>query len=178
MFDPIGIFFKYDIEPMSLTIRERTTTLIQFLVRLAGIVGGILGSSALCAIVSNEYWLAAILLSLLGLRFQDCRFPDIGSSRQEGWTFTWFPQKSSTKNTEAIDWLQSRRWSSKFGWNNVVTNLEKCRWALRPSSHECFIASIVVVVEWACTSKAVRGCPSRSVLFLLWALALLVSFSS
>lgn len=37
-----GIFFKYDIEPMSLTIRERTTTLVQFLVRLAGIVGGIL----------------------------------------------------------------------------------------------------------------------------------------
>lgn len=27
---------------MSLTIRERTTTLIQFLVRLAGIVGGII----------------------------------------------------------------------------------------------------------------------------------------
>ncbi|ORY54753.1 endoplasmic reticulum vesicle transporter-domain-containing protein [Leucosporidium creatinivorum] len=37
-----GIFIKYDIEPMSLTIRERTTTLLQFLVRLAGIVGGIL----------------------------------------------------------------------------------------------------------------------------------------
>ncbi|EGG11276.1 uncharacterized protein MELLADRAFT_33547 [Melampsora larici-populina 98AG31] len=36
-----GIFFKYDIEPMYLTIRERTTTLVQFLVRLAGIVGGI-----------------------------------------------------------------------------------------------------------------------------------------
>lgn len=37
-----GIFFKYDIEPMSLTISERTTNLIDFLVRLAGIVGGIL----------------------------------------------------------------------------------------------------------------------------------------
>ena len=37
-----GIFFKYDLEPMSLTVRERTTTLVQFLVRLAGIVGGIL----------------------------------------------------------------------------------------------------------------------------------------
>ncbi|GAA5882394.1 hypothetical protein JCM1840_006482 [Sporobolomyces johnsonii] len=37
-----GIFFKYDIEPMSLTVRERTTTLVQFLVRLAGIIGGIL----------------------------------------------------------------------------------------------------------------------------------------
>ncbi|KAM0791808.1 hypothetical protein ACM66B_004068 [Microbotryomycetes sp. NB124-2] len=37
-----GIFIKYDIEPMALTIRERTTSLLQFLVRLAGIVGGIL----------------------------------------------------------------------------------------------------------------------------------------
>ncbi|KAK4055067.1 hypothetical protein OIO90_003408 [Microbotryomycetes sp. JL221] len=37
-----GVFIKYDIEPMALTIRERTTTLLQFLVRLAGIVGGIL----------------------------------------------------------------------------------------------------------------------------------------
>ncbi|TNY17198.1 endoplasmic reticulum vesicle transporter-domain-containing protein [Rhodotorula diobovata] len=37
-----GIFFKFDVEPMSLTVRERTTGLVQFLVRLAGIVGGIL----------------------------------------------------------------------------------------------------------------------------------------
>lgn len=28
---------------MSLTIRERTTSLVQFLIRLAGIVGGVLG---------------------------------------------------------------------------------------------------------------------------------------
>lgn len=39
-----GIFFKFDVEPMSLTVRERTTGLVQFLVRLAGIVGGILGA--------------------------------------------------------------------------------------------------------------------------------------
>ncbi|BGP50674.1 hypothetical protein JCM10450v2_006599 [Rhodotorula kratochvilovae] len=37
-----GMFFKFDIEPMALTVRERTSTLVQFLVRLAGIVGGIL----------------------------------------------------------------------------------------------------------------------------------------
>ncbi|KPV74087.1 uncharacterized protein RHOBADRAFT_54648 [Rhodotorula graminis WP1] len=37
-----GIFFKFDIEPMALTVRERTSSLVQFLVRLAGIVGGIL----------------------------------------------------------------------------------------------------------------------------------------
>jgi hypothetical protein len=34
-----GIFFKYDLEAMALTIRERTTTLYQFLIRLVGVVG-------------------------------------------------------------------------------------------------------------------------------------------
>lgn len=37
-----GIFFKYDIEPMALMVEERTMGLVDFLVRLAGIVGGIL----------------------------------------------------------------------------------------------------------------------------------------
>lgn len=36
-----GIFFKYDLEGMALTIREATTSLYQFLVRLAGVVGGV-----------------------------------------------------------------------------------------------------------------------------------------
>ncbi|KAA1065861.1 hypothetical protein PGT21_013394 [Puccinia graminis f. sp. tritici] len=36
-----GLFFKYDMEPMSLILHERTTSLIQFLVRLAGMIGGI-----------------------------------------------------------------------------------------------------------------------------------------
>ncbi len=36
-----GIFFKYDLEGMSLTVREATTTLYQFLVRLAGVIGGV-----------------------------------------------------------------------------------------------------------------------------------------
>lgn len=34
-----GIFFKYDLEPMNVTIRERTTSLYQFLIRLVGVVG-------------------------------------------------------------------------------------------------------------------------------------------
>lgn len=36
-----GIFFKYDLEGMSLTVREATTTLYQFLIRLAGVIGGV-----------------------------------------------------------------------------------------------------------------------------------------
>lgn len=34
-----GIFFKYDLEGMSLTVEERTTTLYQFLIRLVGVIG-------------------------------------------------------------------------------------------------------------------------------------------
>lgn len=37
-----GLFFKFDIEPMSLKIEERTMGFIDFAIRLAGIVGGIL----------------------------------------------------------------------------------------------------------------------------------------
>ncbi|CCL99926.1 uncharacterized protein FIBRA_01951 [Fibroporia radiculosa] len=36
-----GIFFKFDLEPMHLTIHQRTTTLAQFLIRCVGVVGGI-----------------------------------------------------------------------------------------------------------------------------------------
>lgn len=36
-----GIFIKYDMEPLTMTIRERTTSFIQFLVRLAGVLGGV-----------------------------------------------------------------------------------------------------------------------------------------
>jgi len=36
-----GIFFKFDMEPLSLTIHQRTTSLIQLLIRCVGVVGGV-----------------------------------------------------------------------------------------------------------------------------------------
>ncbi|KZP00451.1 DUF1692-domain-containing protein [Calocera viscosa TUFC12733] len=36
-----GIFFKFDLEPLSLIVEQRTTTFIQFLIRLVGVVGGV-----------------------------------------------------------------------------------------------------------------------------------------
>lgn len=36
-----GIFFKYDLEPIHLTLQERTTSFYHFLVRLVGVVGGV-----------------------------------------------------------------------------------------------------------------------------------------
>ncbi|SCV73511.1 BQ2448_7437 [Microbotryum intermedium] len=70
-----GIFFKYDIEPMSLTIRERTTTLLQFLVRLAGIVGGILGKFAFAHLCSDYGFRA--LDSLFGRMLDDKSKPTL-----------------------------------------------------------------------------------------------------
>ncbi|KAG8832637.1 hypothetical protein FRC17_000949 [Serendipita sp. 399] len=36
-----GIFFKYEIDPIALEIHQRTTSLIQFLVRIVGVIGGV-----------------------------------------------------------------------------------------------------------------------------------------
>ncbi|KZV91247.1 DUF1692-domain-containing protein [Exidia glandulosa HHB12029] len=36
-----GIFFKFDIDPMQLTILQRTTTFTQLLIRIIGVVGGV-----------------------------------------------------------------------------------------------------------------------------------------
>ncbi|KAI0833861.1 DUF1692-domain-containing protein [Trametes gibbosa] len=36
-----GIFFKFDLEPMKLTIHQRTTTLIELFIRCVGVIGGV-----------------------------------------------------------------------------------------------------------------------------------------
>ncbi|TFK61941.1 DUF1692-domain-containing protein [Pluteus cervinus] len=36
-----GIFFKFDLDPMSITIHQRTTTLIQLILRCVGVIGGV-----------------------------------------------------------------------------------------------------------------------------------------
>ncbi|KAL5504002.1 hypothetical protein ACEPAH_8075 [Sanghuangporus vaninii] len=36
-----GIFFKFDLEPLHMTVHQRTTTFVQFLIRVVGVVGGV-----------------------------------------------------------------------------------------------------------------------------------------
>ncbi|KAJ6611161.1 endoplasmic reticulum vesicle transporter-domain-containing protein [Mycena sp. CBHHK59/15] len=36
-----GIFFKFDLDPMSLTIHQRTTSFIQLIIRCVGVIGGV-----------------------------------------------------------------------------------------------------------------------------------------
>ncbi|KAI1792104.1 endoplasmic reticulum vesicle transporter-domain-containing protein [Ganoderma leucocontextum] len=59
-----GIFFKFDLEPLHLTIYQRTTTLVQFLIRVVGVVGGVfvcmgyavkIGSHAVDAVTGADH---------------------------------------------------------------------------------------------------------------------------
>ncbi|KAJ7052124.1 endoplasmic reticulum vesicle transporter-domain-containing protein [Mycena amicta] len=36
-----GIFFKFDLDPMSITIHQRTTTFLQLIIRCVGVIGGV-----------------------------------------------------------------------------------------------------------------------------------------
>jgi hypothetical protein len=36
-----GIFFKFDLDPMAITVHQRTTSFLQLIVRLVGVVGGL-----------------------------------------------------------------------------------------------------------------------------------------
>ncbi|KAF8177098.1 endoplasmic reticulum vesicle transporter-domain-containing protein [Mycena galopus ATCC 62051] len=36
-----GIFFKFDLDPMSLTIHQRTSTFLQLIIRCVGVIGGV-----------------------------------------------------------------------------------------------------------------------------------------
>ncbi|KAF7317349.1 hypothetical protein HMN09_00470900 [Mycena chlorophos] len=36
-----GIFFKFDLDPMSITIHQRTTSFIQLIIRCVGVIGGV-----------------------------------------------------------------------------------------------------------------------------------------
>ncbi|KAF9261353.1 DUF1692-domain-containing protein [Marasmius fiardii PR-910] len=36
-----GIFFKFDVDPMALTIHQRTTTFLQLIIRCIGVIGGV-----------------------------------------------------------------------------------------------------------------------------------------
>lgn len=36
-----GIFFKFDLDPMSLTIHQRTTSFLQLIIRCVGVIGGV-----------------------------------------------------------------------------------------------------------------------------------------
>lgn len=49
-----GIFIKYDIEPMTMIVRERASSLVEFLVRLAGIIGGVWVCSGFAYRVTNR----------------------------------------------------------------------------------------------------------------------------
>lgn len=62
---PPGLFFKYDIEPVALTITDARLPFSQFLMRLVNIIGGVVVCTGAC------YRMGESLLSrIFGRRFQ------------------------------------------------------------------------------------------------------------
>lgn len=57
-----GIFFKFDIEPLSLTVTEYRTSFVQFVIRLVNVLGGVLVSG------NWLYRLTSLVGGLLGRR--------------------------------------------------------------------------------------------------------------
>lgn len=55
-FNLIGIFFKYDIEPISVRIAENGVSFFTFLVRLSGLVGGIWVTAGFALKIVNRIW--------------------------------------------------------------------------------------------------------------------------
>jgi len=51
-----GIFFKYDIEPISVRIAENGMSFVTFLVRLSGLVGGIWVTAGFALKIANRIW--------------------------------------------------------------------------------------------------------------------------
>ncbi|KAF7303205.1 hypothetical protein MKEN_01284200 [Mycena kentingensis (nom. inval.)] len=58
-----GIFFKFDLDPMSITIHQRTTSFIQLIIRCVGVIGGVftcmgyaikVGTAAVEAVVGGD----------------------------------------------------------------------------------------------------------------------------
>ncbi|KAH8925821.1 DUF1692-domain-containing protein [Atractiella rhizophila] len=75
-----GIFFKYDIEPLMVEIRERTGTLSYLLIRLAGIVGGIVVCSDFGYRVGNAGF--DYLKKKYDDLDEDARMPSVGGSEK------------------------------------------------------------------------------------------------
>lgn len=64
-FNPPGLFFKYDIEPVALTITDTRLPFSQFLVRLVNIIGGVVVCTSAFYRLSEHF-----LSSFFGRRFQ------------------------------------------------------------------------------------------------------------
>ncbi|CAG8554408.1 22935_t:CDS:2 [Gigaspora rosea] len=77
-----GIFFKYDIEPISVRITERSTTFSKFLTRLCGLVGGVWVTAGFVLKFANWIWM--LLDQTIGNGINSTRGPNSTDSNMNG----------------------------------------------------------------------------------------------
>ena len=56
-----GVFFKFDIEPILLLIREERTGFMRLLVRIVNVVSGVLVAGGWCYLFAGWAWTASVL---------------------------------------------------------------------------------------------------------------------
>ncbi|KAI9456792.1 DUF1692-domain-containing protein [Russula earlei] len=101
-----GIFFKFDIEPVRLTIIQRTTTLGQFFVRWAGVVGGVFVCASWALRATDR-----VITAVAGPGDTDSIAPVPDSARsgrlQNKWSGTALRARPSSASFRAGTWADS-----------------------------------------------------------------------
>jgi len=99
-----GIFFKFDIEPVRLTVIQRTTTLAQFFIRWAGVVGGVFVCASWALRATDR-----VITAVAGPDDTDSIAPIPDSTRSGGlrnkWTGTALHARQSNASIRAGSWV-------------------------------------------------------------------------
>ncbi|KAF8339786.1 endoplasmic reticulum vesicle transporter-domain-containing protein [Cantharellus anzutake] len=77
-----GIYFKFDIDPMSIDVYQRTTTFIQFLLRVVGVVGGVWVCASWAFKIGNK----AVEVAIGSKNDEDLLADAHSTSRKSRWT--------------------------------------------------------------------------------------------
>ncbi|KAN0113791.1 Endoplasmic reticulum vesicle transporter domain containing protein [Russula decolorans] len=101
-----GIFFKFDIEPVRLTVIQRTTTFGQFFIRWVGVVGGVFVCASWAVRATNR-----VITVVAGPDDADNIAPMSDSARGGGlrskWTGTALRARSSNAMLQPTTWADS-----------------------------------------------------------------------
>ncbi|KAK4689985.1 endoplasmic reticulum-Golgi intermediate compartment protein 2, partial [Tremellales sp. Uapishka_1] len=110
-----GIFFKYDLEAMALTIRERTTSLYQFLIRLVGVVGGVwtVAAFGLRVLMRAQREVSKVVVGEKEIMPSSIATPSPAAMRDDGGSYFGGGAAASKVMSRAGSWMSGKEGSGK-----------------------------------------------------------------
>lgn len=110
-----GIFFKFDVDPISVSIYQRTTSLVQFLIRIIGVLGGVWVCAGWTFKVTNKAVTAVV---------GDGDEPivqEAKSSSRKRWMSTDLTRRKGSWNPQQGGWV-TENGSPYASYNNTPTS--------------------------------------------------------